>query len=403
MNTIRKEKKQSSFEFIALMASLMSIVALAMDALLPALGAIGESIGVNDPSQNQLLITMIFLGLGIGQLIAGPLSDSLGRKPVTYMGFGVFILASLLCVTATRLEWMIVGRLLQGIGLAAPRTISMAIVRDLYKGDQMARIMSFVVVIFILVPAVAPAYGKVLLDAFGWQSIFYSQMLIGVVVIIWFALRQNETLPKAHKTTFSMHLLWNGARLFFKSKQATMYTIILGVVTGSFLVFLSTAQTVLGTHYNMEDEFPYLFAAVALAVGISTFFNGMLVVKFGMRKLVVVSSFVFTSIALVYTFLYSGRPNPEISVLLGFLIALFLSFGFLFGNLTSLAMEPLGKNAGIGAAMNGFVSTLIAVPIAGGIGGCITDTAWPLFVGFFTTGIVAVILLLFAAPLHKRG
>ncbi|MGB5361872.1 MAG: MFS transporter, partial [Aureibaculum sp.] len=153
------KKRLAQFEFIALMASLMSVVALAIDALLPALELIGFSIGTVEASDNQLIIIMIFLGLGVGPLLFGPISDSLGRKPIVYMGFAIFIVASFICVYADSLEMMVAGRILQGIGLSAPRTISIAMVRDSYSGDHMARIMSFITVVFLLVPIVAPAMG----------------------------------------------------------------------------------------------------------------------------------------------------------------------------------------------------------------------------------------------------
>lgn len=162
----------SQFEFVALMASLMSVVALAIDALLPALDVIGIDIGTQIEADNQLLITMIFLGLGIGPLLFGPLSDSKGRKPMVYIGFAIFLLASVLCVFSRSLEVMIAGRILQGIGLSAPRTMAIAIIRDRYSGDYMARIMSFVTVVFLLIPIVAPALGKFILDQWGWEAIF---------------------------------------------------------------------------------------------------------------------------------------------------------------------------------------------------------------------------------------
>ena len=181
----------------------MSIVALSIDALLPALQEIGITIGTETSADNQLLITMIFLGLGFGQLIFGPLSDSFGRKPIIYVGFVLFVLASFLCVYATNIETMVVGRILQGIGLSAPRTISIAMIRDRFSGDYMAKIMSFVVTIFILVPIVAPTLGKIMLDAYGWKSIFYSQLLFGVVVaivaIIIYKKSQSKLKPKKIK------------------------------------------------------------------------------------------------------------------------------------------------------------------------------------------------------------
>ena len=164
-------KQISKLEFIALMAFLMSIVALSIDALLPALDQIGLSIGIQDARDNQLLVTMIFLGLGFGQLIFGPLSDSFGRKPIIYIGFILFVLASILCVNAQSIEVMVIGRILQGIGLSAPRTISIAMVRDSFSGNYMAKIMSFIVVIFILVPVIAPAIGKPTSDTIVKKSI----------------------------------------------------------------------------------------------------------------------------------------------------------------------------------------------------------------------------------------
>ena len=217
-------KNSSKIEFIALMASLMSIVAMSIDALLPALESIGISIGIQDTTDNQLLVTMIFLGLGFGQLIFGPISDSLGRKPVIYMGFSLFVIASFICVTATNLESMIAGRILQGIGLAAPRTISIAMVRDSFSGDYMAKIMSFIVVIFILVPVVAPAIGKLILDAYGWKAIFNSQLLIGVLIMIWLWKRQPETLAIEKRTKFRLSLFLDGSKEFLKHKQAVVFT-----------------------------------------------------------------------------------------------------------------------------------------------------------------------------------
>ncbi|WP_106794209.1 multidrug effflux MFS transporter [Aquimarina sp. Aq78] len=385
-----EKQQKSQLEFIVLMASLMSLVALAIDALLPALGIIGETIGIINTNNNQLLVTMIFLGLGIGQLLSGPLSDSFGRKPVIYFGFAIFIIASFICTTAPSLEVMILGRILQGVGLSAPRTISVAIVRDSFNGDYMAKIMSFVTVIFILVPAIAPALGKLLLDSMGWKSIFYIQIIASIIVVIWFAIRQKETLKSENKVTFSIKLFTNGIREFFKYKQAVVNTLILGFVTGSFLVFLSTAQKIFGEQYGMVDEFPYLFAAIALTVGVSTFINGSYVVKFGMKKMVALSSIFFTLVPLVYVLLFYNSTNPNVYILLSFFVLLFFSFGFLFGNLSALSMEPLGHIAGIGSAISGFISTIIAVPIAAIIGSFIKTTAMPLFMGFFITGLISV-------------
>ena len=387
-------KFTSQFEFILLMACLMSIVALSIDTILPALQPIGSSVGTKTPNENQLLITMIFLGLGFGQLIFGPISDSFGRKPVVYIGFGVFVLASFLCIYAPNIKIMVLGRIFQGIGLSASRSISIAMIRDRFEGDYMAKIMSFVVTIFILVPIIAPSLGKFLLDNYGWESIFYSQLVFGILVLIWFWKRQPETLPLIYKKNFSFSIFTQGSIEFLKHRSAVIYTMISGLATGSFMVFLSTSQHIFEVQYGLINEFPYIFGALAFSVGLATFTNGALVVKFGMRKLVNVFIVVFSISSLSYTLLYFGTSNPDISILICFLGIQFFSVGFLFGNVRSLAMQPLGHIAGIGAAINGFVSTIMAVPIATLIGGFVETTALPLFVGFTVCGFISLLLLL---------
>ena len=386
-------KQKTELEFIIVMASLMSLVALSIDALLPAITDIGLSINVIDPKNNQLLITMIFLGLGFGQLISGPLSDSFGRKPVIYVGFVVFALASLICVFATNLEMMILGRILQGVGLSAPRTISIAMVRDRFSGNYMAKVMSFVVVIFILVPVVAPAIGKIMLDSYGWKSIFYSQLIFGFFVMLWLWKRQPETLKVASRKKFKLSLFVSGVKEFTKHKNAVIFTLFSGFITGSFMVYLSASQQIFEQQYNLKEEFPFIFAGLAIGVGFATFLNGTLVVRLGMFKLVNIFTIVFTIVPIIYIFLYTGESNPNIYILVTFFWLQFFAIGFLFGNTRALAMEPIGHIAGIGAAINGFISTIMAVPIATYIGSYIDKTALPLFIGFFVCGIISLLLI----------
>ena len=397
-----KIRQKSEFEFIVIMAALMSLVSLAIDALLPAMTNIGDTIGITDATNNQLLITMIFLGLGFGQLISGPLSDSYGRKPIIYIGFIVFAFASLICVFSTSLEMMIVGRIAQGIGLSAPRTISIAMIRDRFSGNYMAKVMSFVVAIFILVPVVAPALGKIMLDLYGWQSIFYSQLLFGLAVMLWLWKRQPETLKKENKRDFKVSLLIAGLKEFIKHKNAVIFTFFSGCITGSFMVYLSASQLIFEQQYNLKDEFPFIFAGLAFFIGIATFLNGTFVVRLGMFKLVRIFTIIFTLIPFVYIFMYSGETNPSIYVLVTFFGLQFFAIAFLFGNTRALAMEPIGHIAGIGAAINGFVSTIMAVPIAMLIGSFINTTALPLFIGFFVCGVIALLLIQYLNFSNKK-
>ena len=389
------KNKPSQFEFIALMAALMSVVALAIDALLPALDIIGHSIGTESNSENQLLIIMIFLGLGIGPLIFGPISDSLGRKPIVYVGFLIFIIASFICIHAQSIEVMIIGRILQGIGLSAPRTISIAIVRDTFNGDYMARIMSFITVVFLLVPIVAPALGKFVLELYNWEAIFYFQLIIVVIVSIWFYFRQPETLHPEYRVKLTKTTAIDGVKELFKYKQTIGYTVISGFITGSFMVYLSTSQQVFQQQYNLADEFPFIFAGLAISMGAASLSNGSIVVKFGMKRLAIAALYTFFGVSLLYVLLFFNSENPSIEVLLLFFAIQFFSIGFLFGNLRALAMQPIAHIAGIGAAITGFISTIMAVPISALIGLYVKDTVLPLFIGFCICSFLAILITLY--------
>jgi DHA1 family bicyclomycin/chloramphenicol resistance-like MFS transporter len=387
---MQKENVKPNFEFVALMAALMSIVALAIDALLPAIAKIGISINSLDATDNQLLITMIFLGLGIGQLFFGPLSDCYGRKPMVYAGFVVFTTASIICVSAPSLEVMIIGRILQGIGLSAPRTIAISIIRDTYKGDYMAKVMSFVTAFFILIPVVAPAIGKAIMDIFGWEAIFYLQLLFALVIGIWFWRRQPETLHPEYKIPFSSHVFMDGLKELVKYKETLAFTIVSGLITGSFLVYLSASQHVFEDQYGLVEEFPYIFAGLAISIGLATFLNGTLVLKFGMRKLAFTALTFFSGFAILYVFLFWNSDNPSLIVLIGFLSVQFFCLGFVWGNLRSIAMEPIGHIAGIGAAITGFISTLLSIPIAAYVGSFVQETVLPMFIGLAICGLLSL-------------
>ena len=398
-------QEQSTFrlEFVALMASLMSIVALSIDALLPALPEISSSLGVTNTIDNQLLITLIFLGIGCGQLVFGPLSDSFGRKPIVYAGFIIFIIASIICLTTNSFEMMLFGRVLQGIGLASPRTMSISMVRDSYHGDYMAKILSIVVMVFILVPVIAPTLGQLLLNYYDWKAIFYANLGFGLFVMIWFWLRQEETLPKTKRIKFSSHLFWDGVKEFFKYKDAIGFTLISGFITGSFIVYLSTSQQIFEQQYDLADLFPYIFASLAVSVGMATYLNSRLVVQYGARRIAFIAAIGYTLISLLYVMLFWSGNNPGISILIGFFALQFFAVGLLFGNLRALAMEPLGHIAGIGAAINGFISTVMAVPIANYIGGFVNTSVLPLFIGFTVFGLLSVLVFLRLKVINGRA
>ncbi|WP_111684134.1 multidrug effflux MFS transporter [Winogradskyella tangerina] len=387
-----QKQNRSQFEFVVLMAALMSIVALSIDAVLPALPMIGDYLSVSNPLDNPKLITSIFLGLGIGQLIFGPLSDSFGRKPIVYAGFILFFIASIICVTTKSFEMMILGRVLQGVGLACPRTMCIAMIRDTYEGDYMAKIISIVVMVFILVPVIAPTLGQYLMNHYNWQFIFTFNLIFGLIVMLWFWLRQPETLNDKYRIPYRLKIFKTGTVQFFKIRSAVIYTLLSGFITGSFMVYLSTSQQIFEKQYDLAEEFPLIFASLAISVGLATFLNSQLVIKYGMKRIVHTAMISFIIISLLFIILYNSGTNPSIGILIAFFALQFFTIGFLFGNLRALAMEPMGHIAGIGSALNGFISTVMAVPIADYIGTYVVNTVTPLFIGFLVCGLISLAL-----------
>ena len=398
---MQKDNQKPSFEFMALMAALMSIVALSIDTLLPAIPNIGETINSFDPTENQKLITMIFLGLGVGQLFFGPLSDSYGRKPVVYLGMLVFAIASFICLWAPNLEWMIVGRILQGIGLSVARSIAISIIRDTYSGDLMARVMSFVTAFFILVPVVAPSIGKIILEISNWQAIFYVQLVCTLIVGLWFWRRQPETLKPEYKIPFTRHVFIDGLKEFMRYKETVAFTLASGFITGAFLVYLSASQHIFEDLYGLKDSFPYIFAGLSISIGVSTFSNGTLVLRYGMWRLSYMALLAFCAVALLFVVLFWQTGNPSVLVLIVFLFLQFFCLGFMWGNFRSIAMQPIGHIAGIGAAINGFISTVIAIPIATFIGSYVEDKVLPLFLGLAICGLISVVIFWMAKRSRK--
>jgi len=369
------------------------MVALAIDALLPALDVIGKEMGGTNIADNQLLITMIFLGLGVGPMVFGPFSDSIGRKPVVYIGFIIFVISSFICIYANSLTVMVAGRILQGIGLSAPRTIAIAIVRDKYSGDYMARIMSFVSVVFLLVPIIAPALGKWTLDAFGWRAIFLTQIITGILVMFWFWKRQPETLADEHRIPVKLEVFTNGFKEVLKQKVTMGYTFVAGFILGSFLVYLSNSQQVFEEQYGLKEAFPYIFASLAAVLAVSIFSNATLVLKYGMRKLVNTAVLMYFFSSLAYILIFANSQNPSIYILLAFFAVQFFALGFLFGNVRALSMEPVGHIAGIAAAITGLISTLMAVPISTFIGRYVETSVLPIFIGFlFCSGMALAVI-----------
>jgi len=382
MTPNKNPSSPSYLEFVVLVSLMMSLMALSIDAMLPALPLIGSDLNVRNANDRQLVVSTIFLGVAVGQLFFGPLSDKTGRKPAMYMGYLLFILGALLSAFANTFPMMLFGHLSQGLGISAPRAVLLALVRDLYEGRLMARVMSFIMTVLLLIPMLAPSLGQAILLQAGWRSIFFSFVLIALITLLWFALRMPETLPPEKRNPFSPQRIINSTLEIINIRTAFGYTLSAGLISGAFLGYLNSAQQIFQERYALGGRFPLYFAMIAFSIGIASFLNARLVLRFGMRFLVWWSLIAIVGLAtLILGVAITTSGQLPLWMVMTYLMSTFFCVGILFGNQNSLAMEPLGHLAGIGAAVVGSLSTLISIPLGTLIGQSYNGTVVPLIIG----------------------
>ena len=341
-------------EYIALVALLISIGALGTDIMLPALEAISADLGAPKLTDGHYIVSAFFLGMAGGQLIVGPLADSFGRKPVIYAGYGVFVLGCLVSAFTESWAIMLAGRVLQGFGAAAPRIVTVAMVRDEYEGRAMARIMSIVMAAFIIVPVVAPALGQGLILLGGWRSTFAGLVVLALAVVGWFALRQRETLAPEDKRAFRLGDIAAGLREILRTRVALGYTLTAGLMYGMFVGYLGAAQQIFQGVFGVGELFAAYFALASTALGAAAIVNASLVMRLGMRRLTGLALVALTGLSFGFWALlplYGGQPPMLLFIL--WQLSVFFCVGITFGNLNALALEPLGHMAGLGAAFVG--------------------------------------------------
>lgn len=394
----RAARSELSFqEFVVIVSLMMSLTALSIDAMLPALPAIGSELGVQNVNDRQLVVSTLFLGLALGQMFFGPLSDTIGRKPAIYAGFALYIGGALLSLVAVSFPMMIAGRLLQGVGISAPRAIILALVRDRYEGRVMARVMSFVMTVFILVPMLAPTLGQTVLNLAGWRAIFAAFISIAAFTVIWFALRMPETLDPANRAPFSLSRILGATGQVVRNRTALGYTVSAGLIGGAFLGYLNSAQQIFQEQYGLGELFPLIFAVISFSIGLASLTNSRLVMRFGMRLLVnraLRLILLLACLALAVALFTNGQP--PLWFLMAYLMTTFFGVGILFGNQNAVAMEPLGHLAGIGAAIVGSLSTLIQMPLGTIIGQNYNGTVTPLIIGMAILSTLAILVLVWA-------
>lgn len=383
-------------EFIALMAMLFATVALAIDAMLPAMPAIAAAFTPDDPDRAGLVISSFVFGMGIGTFFAGPLADRFGRKLTILGGLGLFMFGSALAANAWSLNSLLAARIIMGLGAAAPRVASMALIRDMFSGRDMAQIVSFTMMVFMLVPAAAPAMGAIVIAGYGWRGVFWTFLVFAMMAGTWMMWRQPETLAPEKRRPLQIVTLLAGARIVLTNRIALASIAAQTMVFGALFGTLSSVQPLFAQTFGREASFPAWFALIALVSAGASLTNALLVRRLGMLRVI---KAVFAGIAVMSAAMamiaYSGALSPTLYFAAFFLwvCGVFGMAGMTVGNLNALAMEPMGAIAGLAASVILAVPTILGTLIAAPLGLAFDGTPGPLALGVTACAGLAMMIM----------
>jgi MFS transporter, DHA1 family, multidrug resistance protein len=381
-------------EFIALVAGLIAINAFAIDIMLPGLQKIGESLGEADANRRQLVIPAYMLGFGVLQLVFGPLADRFGRRKPLLLGVTIYCLSALMAYFVSDFNSLVALRVMQGAGAAASMVIGLALVRDLFVGDQMAKTLSLVFMVMMVSPILAPSLGQFLLTVLDWRGLFAFMAGAGGLLLIWIYLRLPETLKPENRRAFTFGSIIEGFGIVFGNRQSLSYILATAVIFGALMGFLNSSQQIYVEQFNMGTWFPLFFALGGIASAASGFANSQLVTRFGMEKLSSRALVIFiANSAVMLAMSLLGLMN--VWLFLALTIIWFMSFNFIMSNFGALAMMPLGEVAGTAASTQGFLQMIIGASLGAMIGQLYDGSTIPLATGFLVWSCVAGLIIKF--------
>lgn len=376
-------------EFVVMMAALMASNALAIDAMLPALPAIGDSLAVAEDNRRQLVITFYLLGFGVAQLGYGPLSDRFGRKWLLVGGLALYALFATAAGLAASFTLLLAARTLQGISAAATRVLVVSIVRDRYRGSAMARVMSLVMIVFMIVPVLAPAFGQGVLAISSWRHIFIGLGIYGAVLALWIALRLPETLAPENKRSLSLRHIGEATMITLRTRQSIGNTIALTLLMGALFAFINSIQQIVFDVFGRPEMIALVFAFIAGPMALSSYANSRLVMRLGSRRILLFALSAFTFASFVH-FAVAGLIGENLWLFVGLQAMTMIFFGLIGANAGALAMEPLGHIAGTASSLQGVITTIGGALIGYAIGQQFDGTTLPFLIGFTACGSLAL-------------
>lgn len=380
-------------EFVAMLAMNMALIAYSIDAMLPAIPEMTQALTPEAPERISLVISTLFLGLGLGTFATGPLSDRFGRRPILIGGAILSCAGALLICLSQSLWVLLIGRFLQGLGCAGPRVVVMAVIRDLYKGREMARISSFAMMIFTVIPALAPLIGEQVMAVAGWRGIFFSFIIFCTFACGWFFLRQAETLSIDDRRSLNAGDLWKAATEVLSHPTVRLSLTAQSFTLAMLVCMISNVQPLFDVTYDRPDWFVLTFATLALISSTASFLNARLVGRLGMRTLTKTALLIQATMSagMVLAVVLPLDQNTEFWIFCLYALTTFYQMGLTMGNLTALALEPMGHIAGTAASVVMALATLIAALLAAPIGLAFNGTALPIALGTTIFAIIAAL------------
>jgi len=381
-------------EFVVLVAAMMACQALAIDSMLPAFPIIVHALHVANENHGQWILTAYMAGVGCGQLVWGVVSDRFGRRRVLLIGLSGYVTAALLCGLTDSFHALLVWRFIHGLA-AASVTVARSVIRDLYSGRAMARVMSLTFVVFLTVPVIAPSLGQLILLAAPWRYIFIFSGTFAAVIGVWAWVRLPETLHPENRMTLTRSHILSAARLVACNRLSLFYTLALTVMFGSIMAYVGMVQQIFSDVFHRPTWMAAMFALCAITMGFAAFLNSRFVERVGMRPISHGALVCFIGINAFHV-VWASMGYEVLWTFVAFQAASMACFSLAVSNFGAMAMEPIGAVAGIGASLQGFLSTFAGALVGASIGRLFNGTTVPLAVGVLCCGLAALVFVLIA-------